>query len=142
MKKIMKRVPITNAQIAAARKKGAQEATDPLRAIEAEYDGIDRTMRLRLRCGVLLAIPVSEIPEIAHASSAKLKDLSLTPGGDALLWESLDSHISIEGLLYELFAHASHAELGRRGGRVTSAKKRDAVRRNGAKGGRPRSKVA
>jgi hypothetical protein len=55
-----------------------------------------------------------------------------------LHFEGLDLDLSVPGLFSHLFARPEWlAELGRVGGRKTSAAKATAARKNGRKGGRP-----
>jgi len=62
-------------------------------------------------------------------------------GLSGLHWEGLDLDLSVPGLLSSLSSGPEWlAELGRIGGRNSSAAKAAAARRNGHKGGRPRTR--
>jgi hypothetical protein len=61
--------------------------------------------------------------------------------GNGLHWEGLDLDLSVPGLLSSLFSGPEWlAELGRIGGRNSSAAKAAAARKNGRQGGRPRTR--
>lgn len=54
-------------------------------------------------------------------------------------WESLDADFNILGLIQGVFGTKSWmAELGRKGGKISSVAKSQAARENGKKGGRPK----
>jgi hypothetical protein len=93
---------------------------------------------LLMSSGIRLQIPRDSIEEFRRVSKGELSEVELGPGGGILVLESLDLHISLPGLLRDLFG----LNVGQRaGGRATSKAKTAAARANGARGGRPR-KVA
>ena len=95
-----------------------------------------RCIVLRMVSGVELAVPIDSIEELANIPMAKLKTLRLVPHGEAIELPREDIHISVGGLIRDIFG----MNWMRRGGRVRSEKKAAAARKNGAKGGRPRRK--
>ena len=65
-------------------------------------------------------------------------NIRLMPGGAGLIWND-DVDLSVPGILAASLGTAIGMRvLGRAGGLVKSSAKRDAARKNGAKGGRPR----
>ncbi len=60
--------------------------------------------------------------------------LELSPCGDGILWERLNTDISVPGLIRALAAR----NVGRIGGLKRSVAKADAAKANDRKGGRPR----
>jgi hypothetical protein len=59
--------------------------------------------------------------------------------GFALVWPSLDLHLGVGGLIYDLIGPKFiEAESARRRGAATSVKKKAASRKNGKLGGRPK----
>jgi hypothetical protein len=79
---------------------------------------------------------------LAGASPDELAQVEVTPSGEGLHWETLDVDLSIPALMVGIFGtKAWMAELGSRGGSVTSTTKAKAARKNGKRGGRPRKTV-
>jgi len=133
---ILQQIPAARAQEAAERKAG-------LRALSARYDRETRRIVLELTNGFLFAFPTRMIPALSHRSSAQLATVQLLPGGSGLRWEALDVDLSVPGLLLSSMAPAQRMqELARAAGKSKSIAKAHAARTNGAKGGRPRKKVA
>lgn len=121
----------------------AQVGHDPLRAVAARYDRRHRRVVVELANGCVFAFPVDLAQGLAGAKAADLADIEITPLGTGLHWPRLNADLTVEGLLAGVFGgRAWMRSLAARGGRVTSAAKAAAARRNGAKGGRPRKAVA
>lgn len=73
-----------------------------------------------------------------QAQPSAVARIEVTPSGEGLHWEALDVDLSVLCLLLGVFGTKSWmAEIGRRGGRVSSPPKAAAAKRNGLKGGRP-----
>jgi hypothetical protein len=98
-------------------------------------------LRIEFTNGATITLPVKLISGLKGAR----KDLSAVEvlgRGSGLHWEGLDLDLSVPGLLSCLFSAPEWlAELGRIGGRNSSAAKAAAARRNGRKGGRPRTRL-
>ena len=130
-------------QIPAARARENAERKAGLRATSAHYDSDTRRVVLELTNGFLFAFPTRMIPELSHRSSAQLATVKMLPGGIGLRWEALDVDLSVPGLLLASMAPTQRMqELARAAGKTKSAAKSHAARANGAKGGRPKKKVA
>ena len=136
----MAKVP-TDAQLAAAERRGEAKAKLPTALTAAQLDAKAKAVRLQFRSGLELAIPVTAIDEIASVPLARLRDVKASPMGDSLVFSELGEAIYVPGLLRDLFGDAFAGALGKIGGRSRSSAKIAAVRKNGRKGGRPR-KVA
>jgi hypothetical protein len=73
------------------------------------------------------------------AAPAEIGAVEILGRGGGLHWERLDLDLGVPALVSSIFAGREWmAELGRAGGRRSSAAKATAARRNGRKGGRPR----
>ncbi|HEY0546499.1 MAG TPA: DUF2442 domain-containing protein [Pyrinomonadaceae bacterium] len=124
---------------AVAAGKTAQE-NEP-RAIAARYDETNNRLIVELQNGAIFIVPCALIQGLDCAEPEKIAAVKVMPRGAALHWDELDVQMSVPGLIAGIFGTRRWmAELGRQGGRVTSEAKRTAVRENGKKGGRPRTK--
>jgi hypothetical protein len=112
--------------------------TEP-RAARVAYRAQNRALRIELTNGATITLPVRLIPSLKGVRPKILRAVEILGRGSGLHWERLDLDLSVPGLVSSVFAGTAWlAELGRHGGRRTSAAKTLAARRNGRKGGRPR----
>jgi Protein of unknown function (DUF2442) len=110
-----------------------------VRARFVVYRPRDHALRIELTNGVAVALPVKLIPDLRRAPRRDVRAVEILGRGGGLHWERLDVDLSIPGLLSSVFAGPEWlAELGRVGGRRSSAAKAAAARKNGRRGGRPR----
>ena len=115
--------------------------TEP-RAARATYRARDDALRIELTNGAAITVPVKLIPGLKGAAPRDVRSVEVLGRGGGLHWESLDLDLSVPALVSSVFAGPEWmAELGRVGGRRSSAAKAAAARRNGRKGGRPRSRT-
>ncbi len=111
--------------------------TEP-RAARATYRARGDVLRIELTNGAVITMPVKLIPNLKRAAPSDVQSVEVLGRGSGLHWESLDLDLSIRALVSSVFAGPEWmAELGRVGGRRSSAAKAAAARRNGRKGGRP-----
>lgn len=101
------------------------------------HDGM-RRLRLQLRNGATVEIPVSKIDELRGVSSSTLEEVRINPLRDGLSWDCLDIDISAPGLIADFFGSAVTAAWGHKAAGHSSKAKAAAARANGRKGGRPR----
>ena len=152
----------TQEELAEARKKGEQSLRSEPRATKAWYKSDTREIVLELNNRCTFSFFVDFAQGLKDASDDDLKEVELMPRGSALHWEKLDADLGVTNLLHGRLGskkwmeelHKEHgipmgiwldtqeamSELGRMGGSVRSTVKTLAVRENGKKGGRPRSK--
>lgn len=125
-------------EIAKAKVAGRKaDATEP-RAESVSYDQSNDLIVIRLKNGATFSFPPGLAQGLAGAESEQLADVWIPPSGSSVHWESLDVDFGIPELLAGIFGTESWmAELGRKGGKVTSSAKSAAARKNGKKGGRP-----
>ncbi len=125
-------------QLAESRRLGDREYSDERCASRFSYDRRAREIRLDFADGFALLFPASHIRELRGVADNKIAAGHLTELGDAIHWDDLDAHYTVSGLLAGRFGTKEWMkEIGRLGGKRTSAAKAEAARRNGAKGGRP-----
>jgi hypothetical protein len=130
-------------RFAGARALGDREAQEPSAVRAARYDGRRDAFELEFTGGGTMTIPRAAITELTDAPPRILKAVIVSPAGDALAWGALDVDVYIPGLLERVFGtRMLAASSGRRGGRRRSKAKGEAARANGAKGGRPRKRIA
>ena len=121
----------------ATRRAAEADRVEP-RAVSAAYDKKAAHVVVELTTSVVVSIPARLLQGLGNASPYDLSKVSVSPQGTALHWRTLDADFSVSGLLAGIFGtRAWMAEVGRKGGRMTSATKAAASRANGHKGGRP-----
>ncbi|UCH25490.1 MAG: DUF2442 domain-containing protein [Trueperaceae bacterium] len=123
-----------------ARQAEANAAVTEARATAAHYDPERHEIVVEFTNGSRLSIPTNQIQGLEGAPRNTLAEVEVSPSGASLHWETLDVDLSVSALVAGVFGtRAWMAELGRRGGQVTSEAKAKAARENGRKGGRPRN---
>lgn len=120
-----------------ASRAGKRAARTEARARFVVYRPREHALRIELTNGVAIALPVKLIPDLRRAARRDVRAVEILGRGGGLHWESLDVDLSIPGLLSSVFAGPEWLA-GRVGGRISSAAKATAARRNGPRGGRPR----
>jgi hypothetical protein len=76
--------------------------TEP-RAIAAYYDVSAALVVVRLRSGASFSFPPSIAQGLSGAAPDDLAQLEITPMGDGLHWETLDTDFTVAGLLAGVF---------------------------------------
>jgi hypothetical protein len=113
------------------------------RAERVVYDARKKQIVLSLRRGATVLLPVERIRWLNDATPRQLGTLRTDQFGTGIVFDALDVHISIQGLLRDLVGLTGSAALmGAKGGKVKSPAKAAAARSNGKRGGRPRKKTA
>jgi hypothetical protein len=132
--------PALEAEIAAARVRGAEAARSEPRARAAHFDSGTGRVVIELTNGCVFEFPAELGQGLRGATAEQLSEIEVFPGGRGLHWEALDADLSVPGLLAGLFGSEKWMaeRLGRRGGSVRSDAKSRAARANGLKGGRPK----
>ena len=127
------------ANFARASRAGRRATNTEPRASRVAYRAQKRALRIELTNGASITLPVRLIPSLKGARSEEIRAVEVLGQGGGLHWERLDVDLSVPGLVSSIFPGTAWlAELGRAGGRLTSAAKTAAARRNGRRGGRPR----
>lgn len=127
------------AQIPAARTREAQTRRAGLRAKSARYDPASERFVLELTNGCAFMFPARMVVGLSRASAEDRAGVEVLPGGAGLAWDTLDTDVSVPGLLMSTFGPSERAsELARIAGSVRTEAKAKSSRANGTKGGRPR----
>lgn len=127
------------AQIPDARARAAESRRTKPYAASARYDRRTRTVRILLKSGAEVALPLAMFPALADAGPAELAELELLGSGRCLNWDRLDVQYSVPAIIRQaLGPWVLMQAAGSAGGSVRSKAKAVAARENGKKGGRPR----
>jgi len=116
-----------------------RQALEAPHAVSARYVAHARVLELAYSNGLALRFDPKDVPLLKDLPRSVLAQPYVTPGGDGLLFGEDDAHaISIPGLVARLIpVDIARRTVAAARGRVRSAHKAQAARRNGAKGGRP-----
>jgi hypothetical protein len=136
-------VDVSDAEIEAAYRRHEERlATEPL-AVGVRYDHRRDTIVVRMNNEAQLTIPRRLLQGLREATSAELRGGEVADAGTALTWPALDADFTVLSLLRGVYGGRRWmSELARHAGATTSPAKAAASRRNGRKGGRPRTKPA
>lgn len=135
---------ITDAEIAAANARGAEQKTANPAVLSVRYDRRVGRVVIALSSGLELAFPPAAVQGLEHARPADLADAQISPSGLGIYFPRLDADLYLPALLEGFLGSRRWmaADMGRRGGASASAEKAAAARRNGRLGGRPRKVAA
>jgi hypothetical protein len=132
----------TDAQIDAALKRAKLLENEPL-AKTVEYVASHKLLVVGLTNGRRLMIPIEDVQGLSKGTTKQLRKHELIGRGTGIYFPDLDAPVYVPALIEGIYGTRSWmAGLGSKGGSAKSAAKQRAARANGAKGGRPRKKVA
>jgi hypothetical protein len=132
----VKQQAITDAEIEAARARGKAEIASG--ASTVRYDRRHDAIVLTMRSGAIATIPRILIPVAAEAEPGAAVEVELSPMGTSLRFPLLDADFAVQGLIRRAF---DVNQANRIAGATKSPARAAASRRNGHKGGRPRTKA-
>jgi len=136
-------VATTTQQIETARAQARKFAAIDRHVVRVKYEKKPDLVTMHLDDGVRLSVPRMSLQGLQDAKPAQLSKIEILGRGTGLHWPLLDVNHCVPGLLNHVFGTSRWmAELGRRGGAVTSTAKAAAARANGRKGGRPKQRIA
>lgn len=126
-----------------AKQRGQEFLESTPRAVSAVFDEEKNLIVIHLVNGCVFGFPPNQIKELRNAAREEIHNVTVETHGTALHWDSLDAHYRLVGLLNGIFGTKTWmAELGRKGGSVSTTAKAEAARMNGSKGGRPRKSAS
>lgn len=159
---------ITDAELAAAEQRGLEATIGEARAVSARYAPDTGLLLIGLRGGITLLVPSARLQGVADAPPNLIEQVEITANGAGLRWPALDANFAVQSivagsfgtkkwmrhleelgqldaasmerqrLLDRIAGKRAGADLGRKGGSVSTPVKAAAARANGALGGRPR----
>jgi hypothetical protein len=134
------RVVPTDAEIDAAIAHGKVYEKYRPKAVAASYQKKNDALEIVLATGVKLTIPRKLLQGLEKASLRDVGRVTIEDHGSSLHWETLDVDHYVPGLIDGVFGTRKWmAAIGAAGGAVSTPAKREAARKNGSKGGRPRT---
>ena len=107
------------------------------RADAASYDPRQGLILVKLREGCAFGFPPEHVHGLKDGAVGQLSNIRISPSGDGLHWDDLDVDVSLTGLMARALNFQEWAP--RIMGQIRSEAKARAARKNGLKGGRPRS---
>ena len=137
-------IELTTEEFEAAKLAGKESEENEPHAAKAWFDAGKRLVFIELKkTGIVMGFPVKLLQGVSEGSDEQIAAVELSPSGYGLMWEELDSHLSVPGLVAGTFGTKKWmSELGRKGGSVKSTAKAKSSRENGKLGGRPKKKTA
>jgi hypothetical protein len=124
-----------------ANARAARQLTTIPTVATARYDPDTDRIIMRLSNRLEVSFPAHEAEGLETATPADLSRIEIDPPGFGLHFPTLDADLYVPALLQGVFGSERWmaARLGARGGKVRTAAKVAASRKNGKLGGRPRT---
>ncbi len=140
MNKTLPGVRTTDAEIDAAIKRGRRALHHAV--VRASYDKRADRVVLVFNDKTEVRLPRRNLEGLESATPAQLAQIEIEGPGTGIVWRALDVAHYVPGLLMGILGtRAWMSELARRAGGKSTARKAATSRANGAKGGRPASKI-
>ncbi len=136
------RVTTTDAEIDAAIAQASVYEQYRPKAVAATYRAKDDVIAIKLATGVELVIPRKLMQGLEKADPRYVSKIEIDDFGSSLHWEALDVDHYVPGLIDGVFGTRKWmAAIGAVGGAARTDAKVRAARKNGRKGGRPRTRA-
>lgn len=113
-----------------------------IEAVSARVQG--DILIIELAGNITVTMPLALVPGLPlDAPVARLAAVSVSPSGEGLIWEDLKASVSVPGIMLKLAGtervrRQIMTDAARKAASVVTEKRREAARKNGTKGGRPR----
>ncbi len=110
------------------------------RAVSARYDRRIGRVLVRLNTNLELAFSPRDAEGLEKATPAQLSSIEISPSGFGIHFPKIDADLYLPALLEGILGSRKWmaSRLGAQGGKSRSAAKKEAAKRNGLAGGRPR----
>ena len=131
---------ITEDTFAAATRRATARVNQSPGVTRAFFDPQQARVVLELNTGMVLSFPVQDIEGLSQATPQQLQQIEISPSGLGIHVPALDVDLYIPSLLQGFMGTKQWmaAQMGKTGGKATSAAKAAAARANGKLGGRPK----
>ena len=131
---------ISHEEYLEATRRGEQMRAKTPHAVSARYDRRIGRVVIRLSTGLDIAFSPKDAQGLEDATWQQLQEIEIEAGGFGIHFPALDADLYIPALLEGFLGSKKWmaARLGAEGGKVRSAAKAKASRKNGSLGGRPR----
>jgi hypothetical protein len=83
--------------------RGTRRRADFPYAVAAAYFPAIKRILIKLNTGIEIAIVPEDYQTLEHAKPSELKNIEITPSGDALIFPKLDDGLYLPGLMEGLF---------------------------------------
>jgi hypothetical protein len=132
--------PITEEGLRSAIERGQRRSSPELHARTVAYLTDSKSLMIGFGDDSAVVLPIKNYPELSALKKTDIARLTLGFAGSALCLDDRDLHISIAGMIAasEPLMSMASVMIASRNGSQVSAKKANAARENGLKGGRPR----
>lgn len=131
---------ITEDTFAAATRRATARMNQSPGVTRAFFDPQQARVVVELNTGMVLTFPVQDIEGLSQATPQQLQQIEISPSGLGIHVPALDVDLYIPSLLQGFMGTKQWmaAQMGKTGGKATSAAKAAAARANGKLGGRPK----
>ena len=129
---------ISQQEYEAALARGRAELAKP-HAIEARFVVRGASLHVKFSNGLSLVVDAREVPALQGHPLSSLKNPYVTAGGDGLIFDEANLAFNLPSLLAPFLPlELARSRVAAESGKASSAKKAQAARANGSRGGRPR----
>lgn len=136
------KVVVSDIEMDAAFEKAKRNTQEPVAQTVEHIPGLNLLI-VALSNQRRLVLPVEDIQGLGGATHEQIQNYELLGRGTGISFTELDVDLYVPALIEGIYGNRRWmAQLGQRGGQATSQAKRAAARRNGAKGGRPKTPLA
>jgi hypothetical protein len=131
---------ITDAELNAANRRGANKKSSFPDVVSVRYDRRVARIVIALESGLELAFSPKHAQGLENATPDELSEIEVSPSGLGVHFPRLDADLYIPTLIEGFLGSRRWmaAQIGKIGGAATTAAKKEASRKNGMLGGRPR----
>lgn len=131
---------VTDAELVAANRRGAEKKAAYPTAIAARFDRRTARIVISLNSGLNITFLPRDVQGFENAQAADLVEAEISPSGLGVRFPKIDVDVYIPALLEGFLGSRNWmaAQNGRSGGKSSSPAKTAAARNNGKLGGRPK----
>lgn len=131
---------ITDTEVETANRRGASKKSSFPAVVSVRYDRRIARIVIALASGLELAFSPKHAQGLENATPDELTDIEVSPSGLGIHFPRIDADLYIPSLIEGFLGSRRWmaAQIGKIGGAATTTAKKEAARKNGKLGGRPR----